>query len=491
MSKTKVRRVGALLVGLSLVAAACGDDDDETTDTGGETTEVTTAASVSGEGTEETTAPTEGTTEETTADTTEDTATAGSAAETTAPAGTGVPGEAGALEGLKGTTPLVELSSDFTDRLLEVDSTLTDYNYAAETYDAVTIIALAVEQAQDDGIAYAGFINGITRDGEKCTDFATCKAILDAGGDPDLDGFSGPLEFAGNGEPLQASYGLLTFGADNRIDDTLTEYFPATAPAAADVPQQDPEGTRAGDGVLTIGTILPQTGSLAFLGPPEFAAFDLAINDINEAGGVLGTPIVGIPGDSGDATTDTANQTVDRLLSQNVDAIIGAASSGVSLTVIDKIVGAGVVQFSPANTSKTLSDYPDKGLYFRTAPSDILQGAILGEIIAGEGIASVGIVARNDSYGTGLVEDVTAALTEAGVEVVETSIYAEDAQTFDAEVQAVTAASPEAVLLISFNEASKILTTMVEQGVGPTDLPIFLTDGSIGNALGEDFDAGE
>ena len=87
----------------------------------------------------------------------------------------------------------------------------------------------------------------------------------------------------------------------------------------------------------------------------------------------------GIQGDSGDTTTDTANQTVDRLLSQNVDAIIGAASSGVTLTVIDKITGAGVVQFSPANTSKTLSDYPDKGLYFRTAPPDILQGAVLGE----------------------------------------------------------------------------------------------------------------
>ena len=219
--------------------------------------------------------------------------------------------------------------------------------------------------------------------------------------------------------------------------------------------------------MLTIGTILPQTGSLAFLGPPEFAAFDLAIQDINAAGGVLGADVVGIPGDSGDATTDTANQTVDRLLSQNVDAIIGAASSGVSLTVIDKITGAGVVQFSPANTSKTLSDYPDKGLYFRTAPSDILQGAILGEVIAGDGLASVAIIARNDSYGTGLVEDATAALEEAGVEVVETVIYAEDAQTFDAEVEQVAAANPEGILLIAFNEASKILTTMVEQGIGP------------------------
>ena len=115
-----------------------------------------------------------------------------------------------------------------------------------------------------------------------------CKAIIDAGGDPDHDGFSGPLEFAGNGEPLEASYGLLQFGADNRIDNAATEYLPATAPAEADVPQVPVEGTRAGDGVLTIGTILPQTGSLAFLGPPEFAAFDLAIQDINAAGGVLG-----------------------------------------------------------------------------------------------------------------------------------------------------------------------------------------------------------
>ena len=189
---------------------------------------------------------------------------------------------------------------------------------------------------------------------------------------------SGPLQFAGNGEPLEASYGVLVFGDDNRIDNAATTYIEASAPAEADVPQVPVEGTRAGDGKLVLGTILPQTGSLAFLGPPEFAGFDLAIQEINAAGGVLGQPMEGIKGDSGDATTDTANQTVDRLLSQNVDAIIGAASSGVSLTVIDKITGAGVVQFSPANTSKTLSDYPDKGLYFRTAPSDILQGAVLG-----------------------------------------------------------------------------------------------------------------
>jgi branched-chain amino acid transport system substrate-binding protein len=477
MRKTNVRRVGALVVGLALVAAACGDDDDSGSS-------ATTAAAPTTAGSE-TTAATETTAASETTEATETTEAAG--ATTTAAGG----GGNGALEGLQGTTPLVELSQDFKDKLLAVDPKLTDYNYAAETYDAITIVALAVEEAKDDGIAYASHINGITRDGTKCTDWASCKAIIDQGGDPDYDGISGPLEFAGNGEPLEASYGLLTMGADNRIDQAQTEYLPASAPASADVPDVPVVGTRAGDGVLTIGSILPQTGSLAFLGPPEFAAFDLAIKDINDAGGVLGKPVVGIPGDSGDATTDTANQTVDRLLSQNVDAIIGAASSGVSLTVIDKITGAGVVQFSPANTSKTLSTYDDKGLYFRTAPSDILQGATLGEVIAGDGVATVAIVARNDSYGTGLAEDSAKALQEAGVEVVETKIYAEDAQTFDAEVASIKAANPEAVLLIAFDEASKILTKMVEQGVGPKDLKVYGTDGFIGNSVGENFDAGK
>ncbi len=50
--------------------------------------------------------------------------------------------------------------------------------------------------------------------------------------------------------------------------------------------------TDVADGTLTIGTLLPQTGSLAFLGPPEFAGVDLAIKEINAAGGVLGKPVV-------------------------------------------------------------------------------------------------------------------------------------------------------------------------------------------------------
>lgn len=353
------------------------------------------------------------------------------------------------------------------------------------------VITLAAIVAGTDGIEYANEINEVTRNGEKCTDFAACRALAEAGTDFDYDGVSGPMDFSGNGEPTIGSYGVLTFGDDNRIDDSLTEYIVAEAPADADVEQVPVVGQRAGDGVLTIGTLLPETGNLAFLGPPEIAAAQLGINDVNAAGGFNGQDVGLVTGDSGDVDNGIANQTVDRLLQANVDAIIGAASSSVTLTVIDKIVSAGVVQFSPANTSTALSTYDDKGLYFRNAPSDFLQGNVLAEVVAGDGHANVALLVLDDPYGESLADQLEESLAASGSEVVARVVYDPAATTFDAEVQEVAAEDPDAVILIGFEESSRVLTTMIEEGIGPQDVAVYGVDGNTGNALGEDFEAGQ
>ena len=230
---------------------------------------------------------------------------------------------------------------------------------------------------------------------------------------------------------------------------------------------------------LNIGTILPLTGSLAFLGPPEVAASGFAVEDINAAGGVLGNQVVINQGDSGDATTDTANTEVDRLLAAGAQVIIGAASSGVSLTVIDKITSAGVVQFSPANTSPTLTTYDDNGLYFRTAPSDLLQGRVLANLVIEEGATSAAVLYRNDSYGVGLAESFKANFEAAGGTVPEFIEYAEGTESFDAEVDQVVAANPDAVVIVGFAETGPILNTMHERGVGPTAKAVYGVDGNI------------
>ncbi len=472
MQKSRVRRVGALIVGLSIVVAACGGDDDTATP------EATTPEAT----TPEATTP-EATTPEATTP------------EATTPEATTAPTGGGELEGLKGTTPKgadvsawVPAVNDFW--VAKGNDALTDFNYAAESYDAVIVMALAVEQAGTDGSAFAGEIVDITGGGEKCTSFAACLEIIKAGGDVDYDGISGPHDFNGNGEPLKGSYAVLQFGADNRLDDSLEYLIEAESPESEVVDLVPVTVDRAGDGVFKIGSLLPETGNLAFLGPPEFAGVEYAIDEVNAAGGVLGKPVEYSPGDSGDTSTDIASVTSDRLISEGVDAIIGAASSGVSLTVIEKITSAGVTMFSPANTSPALSTYDDKGLYFRNAPPDGLQGAIVANLILEDGNASVYIMNLDDSYGNGIANVINNVLTASGIEVLGVKAYDPAAATFDAEVAEVVAADPDAVVLISFQEGSRILRTMVEQGVGPTTRNFYGTDGNMGNATGEDFDAG-
>ena len=421
------------------------------------------------------------------------TTTSGAAAPaTTAAAGGGT--KAGALEGMKGTTPLVDLGQDFKTKLegqgLDLKKT---YNYGAETYDAAIIIALATLAAGTDGIDMAKQINAVTRTGTKCKTFKECSDLLKAGTrDIDYDGVSGPLEFSGNGEPTVASYGVQQFVASNRIDDAKTQFKIATAPKDADVPQANVEGSRAGNGTLKIGTLLPVTGSLSFLGPPEVAAARLALKDINAAGGVLGKPVELTESDSGDAQNPTvATQSVDRMLGESADAIIGAASSSVTLNVIDKIVGAGVVMFSPANTSKRLSTYADKGLYFRNAPSDILQGQVLGEVVADDNITTLGLLVLNDAYGTGLADDLEKSFGASGGRIVEKIVYDPKAQTFDNEVDRIKAANPAGIVIIGFDETSRILASMVEKGIGPKVKKVYGVDGNMGNTLGENFEAGK
>ncbi|MEN9621059.1 MAG: hypothetical protein RL499_1252 [Actinomycetota bacterium] len=236
---------------------------------------------------------------------------------------------------------------------------------------------------------------------------------------------------------------------------------------------------------LKIGTILPQSGALAFLGPPEEAGVALAVQDINDAD--LGITVEAIYRDSGDTTTDTATVSVTDLLSQDVSAIVGAASSGVSKTVIDQIVAAGVVQFSPANTSPDFTTYADDNLYWRTAPSDLLQGEVLGNLIAEDGAATLGMIVLNDAYGTGLAGALRATFEAAGGEVVAEELFNEGDTSFDAQISALTAAAPDAIAVITFDQAKVVVPGLV--GAGYPGNQLYFVDGNLAD-YSADFAAG-
>ena len=263
---------------------------------------------------------------------------------------------------------------------------------------------------------------------------------------------------------------------------------PASSSAAPSSSSAEPEpSTDCKNTQLKIGTLLPATGDLAFLGPPEFAGVDLAVSEIDAAGGVLGQPVVNEYGDSGDTKTDLASQTVDSHLSKGVQVIIGAASSGVTFTVIDKITSNGVLQISPANTAPSLTDYPDNGLYFRTAPSDVLQGAVIAGIASDLGLTSGATIAREDPYGVGLQDAFVKDFEAAGGTITASLTYDPAAPDFAAEVAEIAATNPEFVQVVGFEETTKLLQEMIKQGIGPQDVQIFLVDGNISTTAYKDF----
>ena len=238
----------------------------------------------------------------------------------------------GELEGMKGTTPKgadvsawIPAVNDFW--VAKGNPELTDFNYAAEAYDAVIVIALAVQAAQDDGSAHAAEIDGITKDGEKCTTYADCLAIIDAGGDPDYDGISGPLDFNGNGEPLQG------FVRDPDVrrrqparppDETL---MTAESPESSIVDARPGDAERAGDGVLKIGIAAAGDGKPCV--PRTTRVRGCRVCDrrdqqrrwrARQAGRVHARVTRATPRPTRPTVTST------RLLGEGVDAIIGAAS---------------------------------------------------------------------------------------------------------------------------------------------------------------------
>ena len=312
------------------------------------------------------------------------------------------------------------------------------------------------------------------------------------------------LKKAGSGFAILAASALVLAGcaAAEEETTTATDEAPATTETAepeicgpdlvgaleAVDPIAPPEALDR-EATLTLGSILPVTGNLAFLGPPEIAGVDLAVAEINASeSGVLGGNVEILHRDSGDTTTDIATQSATELINAGASGVIGAASSSVSFTFIDQLAAAGVVHFSPANTSPRFTDYEDDGYYFRTAPSDVLQGRILGNLITQDGNQRVGVLYLNDDYGIGLYENAKTAIEAAGSEIVAAEPYSAGDNVLSAQIDAILAESPDAIIVLAFDEIKVAVPELVNTK-GFDGGKIYLVDGNLSD-YSADFEAG-
>ncbi|MBS0318217.1 MAG: ABC transporter substrate-binding protein, partial [Proteobacteria bacterium] len=169
----------------------------------------------------------------------------------------------------------------------------------------------------------------------------------------------------------------------------------------------------------TVGAVMSLTGSLGVLGQKIAQGAELAVADLNSAGGVNGcemklsllddqtSPSVGV---------DAAKKLVDV---QQVPAIVGALSSGVSAAILTSVTAPSkVVQISPASTSPTFTDLAEQGktggYWFRTCPSDALQGVAMAKVAHDAGLRKVAVMYLNNPYGQGLSKEFSDAFKQLG-----------------------------------------------------------------------------
>ncbi|GAA3930266.1 ABC transporter substrate-binding protein [Microbacterium soli] len=246
-------------------------------------------------------------------------------------------------------------------------------------------------------------------------------------------------------------------------------------------PAETPDGNDGGDAkpaadlTLKLGSLLPVTGQLAFLGAPMEAGVQLAVDQINEADAGITVDVSNA--DEGDLDNKAYETSITKLQGEGINALVGAASSSVSKLILDSNVNAGIVMVSPSNTSAEFTGIND--LYFRTAPSDNLQGEVLANEIAEDGATTLGIIYQNDPYGTGLAEAIKNTFEGAGGKVVAEASYNQGDGQFNAQVSEIAAANPEAVAIVSYEQFKTIGPLLGAAGVDTSKL--YLVDGNLSN----------
>jgi ABC-type branched-subunit amino acid transport system substrate-binding protein len=244
---------------------------------------------------------------------------------------------------------------------------------------------------------------------------------------------------------------------------------------------------------LVIGDSLPLSGGLSDFGPAGEKAADIAIDEINSAieeAGVDHTVSIvhedNCGGDDQQCAVQAARKLVD---SEGASCIAGAWASADTIPTAESVaIPDETLLISPASTSDEITGLDDDGLVNRTSPPDSFQGPTLAnfmdEELGGAEGKTVNIGARNDAYGTGLVDTFGAAWEELGGEIGEEVVYDIKLPNYDTEAEQLTSGNPDATVIFDFPETyNKVGPALVRAGFDPNTT--FFTDGLISGELAE------
>ena len=235
---------------------------------------------------------------------------------------------------------------------------------------------------------------------------------------------------------------------------------------------------------IKIGFLGGFTGPIESLTPPIAKGVELAVSQINAAGGTKAGNLKVVTADTTCADATKAADAADRLVnSEKVVAIVGALCSGATISAANNAgIPGGVTMVSPASTSPSLTGLEDKDLVFRTAPSDAYQGGVMARLLISKGIKNIAISYVNNDYGKGFASALSTAFKAAGGTVATSEAHEDGKADYRAEVGSLESSGADTLVVLAYADGSG--QTVLRQAIESGNFAKFVGgDGMVGDKL--------
>jgi len=207
------------------------------------------------------------------------------------------------------------------------------------------------------------------------------------------------------------------------------------------------------------------TGPIAQLVPPILRSSQMAVEQINAQGGILGGRRMALVSADGQCNAQGGSDAVNKLV--NVDqvvAIVGGLCSGETIAGANsQAIPNGVVMVSPASTSPLITALQDRDVIFRVAPSDAYQGQVMARMVWNQGLRRVAVTHVNNDYGRGLGTTFRDAFTAMGGTVTAFAAHEDQRASYRTELATLARGNPEALVITAYGGGSGL--TMIRQAL--------------------------
>ena len=347
------------------------------------------------------------------------------------------------MENVTGTAPAAGgPSQEAFNSLFQEEYGSSPGIFTSQSYDSVAIQLLANAAAgENSGTAIRDQMRNVANpDGMEVTPDNLIEGIEAAanGENVNYQGASSVTNFNEAGDPASAAYNIWEFNADEESTVNVEKQSFEGANPEGSGPSTDsiPGGT---DREISVGILLPETGGLASVGGPMIQAAQLPpmqVNNANPAGLSVNAQL-----EDTQTSPSAGTAAAESLVSAGVPSVCGSASSGVNVPVSQQVfIPNEIVGCSPSSTALSVTNLEDDDYIFRTAPSDLLQGRVMAQVMSGRLEAdTVSVLHVNNDYGQQL----------AGRFV----------ETFDGEV----------FQQVAFNKGASSYSSVIDTALSPPD----------------------